>query len=109
MALLMSLPLFASKETIASYYSNYYHGKTTASGVVYNKDSLMCAHKTLPFGTKVLVKNLENNKTVIVTVTDRGPFIKGRDIDLSLAAADSLGFIDRGIQKVSYEILKETN
>ena len=108
MALLMSLPLFASKETIASYYSNYYHGKTTASGVKYNKDSLMCAHKTLPFGTILLVKNPENGKEVKVRVMDRGPFIKGRDIDLSLAAADSLDFIDKGIQKVSYEILKET-
>ena len=67
---------------------------------------MTCAHKTLPFGTKLEVTNLSNNKTVIVTVTDRGPFIKGRHIDLSYAAAEKLGFINKGVQRVNFEIIK---
>ena len=60
---------------------------------------MTCAHKTLPFGTKLEVTNLTNNKTVVVTVTDRGPFIKGRHIDLSLTAARKLDFVNKGVRK----------
>lgn len=104
-ALLIALPLLG-KEGVASYYHDKYHGRKTASGVIYNRDSLTCAHKTLPFGTKLLVKNLANNKEITVTVTDRGPFIKNREIDLSYAAADSIDMIQQGIQKVEYIIIK---
>jgi len=104
-ALLIVLPLLG-KEGVASYYHDKYHGKKTASGVIYNRDSLTCAHKTLPFGTKLLVKNLANNKEITVTVTDRGPFIKNREIDLSYAAADSIDMIQQGVQKVEYIIIK---
>lgn len=104
-ALLIALPLLG-KEGVASYYHDKYHGRKTASGVIYNRDSLTCAHKTLPFGTKLLVKNLANNKEITVIVTDRGPFIKNREIDLSYAAADSIGMIQQGIQKVEYIIIK---
>ena len=83
-ALLIALPLLG-KEGVASYYHDKYHGRKTASGVIYNRDSLTCAHKTLPFGTKLLVKNLSNNKQVEVVVTDRGPFVGKREIDLSYA------------------------
>lgn len=101
----MSLPLLG-KEGVASYYHDKYHGRKTASGVIYNRDSLTCAHKTLPFGTKLLVKNLANNKEITVIVTDRGPFIKNREIDLSYAAADSIDMIQQGVQKVEYIIIK---
>lgn len=104
-ALLIALPLLG-KEGVASYYHDKYHGRKTASGVIYNRDSLTCAHKTLPFGTKLLVKNLANNKEITVTVTDRGPFIKNREIDLSYAAADSIDMIQQGVQKVEYIIIK---
>jgi rare lipoprotein A len=104
-ALLIALPLLG-KEGVASYYHDKYHGRKTASGVIYNRDSLTCAHKTLPFGTKLLVKNLANNKEITVIVTDRGPFIKNREIDLSYAAADSIDMIQQGVQKVEYIIIK---
>ena len=104
-ALLIALPLLG-KEGVASYYHDKYHGRKTASGDIYNRDSLTCAHKTLPFGTKLLVKNLANNKEITVIVTDRGPFIKNREIDLSYAAADSIDMIQQGVQKVEYIIIK---
>lgn len=94
------------KEGVASYYHDKYHGKKTASGAIYNRDSLTCAHQTLPFGTKLLVKNLSNNKQVEVVVTDRGPFVGKREIDLSYAAADSIGMIHKGLQKVDYTIIE---
>lgn len=103
-ALIISFPLFG-KDGVASYYHDKYHGKQTASGVIYNRDSLTCAHRTLPFGTKLLVKNLKNNKQVEVIVTDRGPFVEDRDIDLSYAAADSIDMIEKGIQKIEYIII----
>jgi rare lipoprotein A len=102
--LFFSISTFA-KDGIASYYNDKHHGKKTASGVIYNRDSLTCAHKTLPFGTKLLVTNLSNNKKIIVVVTDRGPFIKNRELDLSYTAAKSLGMLEKGIQKVNYEIV----
>ena len=104
-ALLIALPLLG-KEGVASYYHDKYHGRKTTSGVIYNRDSLTCAHKTLPFGTKLLVKNLANNKEITVIVTDRGPFTKNREIDLSYAAADSIDMIQQGVQKVEYIIIK---
>ena len=103
--LFISLSSFA-KEGVASYYHDKHHGLKTASGQIYDKNKMTCAHKTLPFGTKLKVTNLSNNKTITVIVNDRGPFIKGRVIDLSKAAADTLGFINKGIQKVEYEIVK---
>ncbi len=86
--------------TVASWYGPGFHGKRTASGEVFDQNKLTAASKTLPFGTKLRVRNLKNGKTVTVVINDRGPFIKGRGIDLSKAAAKHLG-ID-GIAKVSY-------
>lgn len=76
---------------IASWYGGKFHGRRTASGTRYNMHSMTCAHKTLPFGTKLLVENTSNGKTCQVTVTDRGPYYGKRVIDLSKAAADKLG------------------
>jgi len=91
----------------ASYYSNKLHGRRMSSGKVYHRDSLTCAHKTLPFGTKLKVTNPSNGKEVIVEVADRGPYSHSRVIDLSYAAARELGIIAHGIKYVKIEILPE--
>lgn len=103
--LVCNITLFAGGK-VASFYHDKYHGRMTANGEIYNRDSLTCAHRTLPFGTKLLVTNVDNNKSIEVVVNDRGPFIKGREIDLSYAAADSLDFIEKGLQEVTIEIIK---
>ncbi len=87
----------------ASYYSNKLHGKKTASGQIYNKNHFTAAHRTLPFGTKLKVTNLSNNKFVVVTINDRGPYAKSRIIDLSLAAAKEIDMIKQGIANVQLE------
>ena len=89
-----------------SYYADFFHGRTTASGAIYNKYELTAAHRELAFGTKVRVTDLKNNKSVIVTITDRGPFIKGRIIDLSLAAAKKIDLVRKGHSRIKLEILK---
>ena len=86
--------LYFKKSGIGSYYSNRFHNRRTASGLVYDKLSYTAAHKELPFGSVVRVKNSNNNKTTFVLITDRGPFSNGRVIDLSYASAkqiDGLG------------------
>ncbi len=83
---------------IASWYGPRFHGKRTASGERFNTNELTAAHKTLPFGTRVRVKSLTNGKEVVVRINDRGPFIKGRIIDLSQAAAQALGLT--GVKQV---------
>jgi rare lipoprotein A len=90
------------KTVIASYYQ---HGARTANGERYNPDGLTAAHKTLPFGTKVKVTNESNGKTVVVRINDRGPFTKGRTIDLSRGAAKAIGMIGSGVARVTLEIL----
>ena len=91
----------------ASYYgSNYGTNRKTASGKPYDKKKLTAAHKTLPFGTIVRVTNKKNGKTVDVEINDRGPFIEGRIIDLSVAAAHELGMMDSGIITVSIDIIE---
>jgi rare lipoprotein A len=90
---------------LASYYADKFHGRQTANGEIYDKDALTAAHKKLPFGTKLRVTNLKNNKSVIVKVNDRGPFVKGRVVDLSRRAAEKLDMIDDGVVKVRVEIL----
>jgi rare lipoprotein A len=90
------------KETgLASYYAESYNGKKTANGEIYNSSKMTAAHKKLPFGTKVKVTNLSNGKTVKVRVNDRGPFVEGRIIDLTHAAADKLGMLAKGVSKVT--------
>lgn len=94
---------FSQQSGYATYYSHKFHGRKTSSGVAYHKDSLTCAHKTLPFGTVLEVKNPKNNKTVVVTVTDRGPFTKNRILDLSYAAAKELDIIRSGFAHVEFK------
>ncbi len=87
----------------ASYYS-YPAGKT-ASGTSFIRDSLTAAHRNLPFGTRVRVTDLASSKSVVVRITDRGPWVRGRVLDLSLGAARSLGMTDRGVAQVRAEVL----
>jgi len=84
----------------ASWYGPGFHGKKTASGTRFNQNAMTAAHKSLPFGTKVKVVDQRTGKSVRVTINDRGPFIKGRIIDLSKQAATELGMRDRGHTKV---------
>ncbi|MGC3977399.1 MAG: septal ring lytic transglycosylase RlpA family protein [Paludibacteraceae bacterium] len=87
----------------ASYYSNKLHKSRMSNGEHYHKDSLICAHRTFPFGTLIKVRNLKIDKEVVVKVTDRGPFTRGRIIDVSYAAAQKLGFAGYGLAKVEIE------
>lgn len=90
---------------IASHMGHSLHGRKQASGETHNKNELICAHKTLPFGTRIRVTNLKTGKSVIVRVTDRGPFGPGRIVDLSLAAAKKINIEKSGITKVKIEII----
>jgi rare lipoprotein A len=98
--LFTNILITAQTHGFASYYGNKLHRSGTSDGGRYHKDSMTCAHRTLPFGTWLKVKNLRNNKEVIVKVTDRGPHVKGRIIDLSYVAAKQLDFIAQGVTKV---------
>lgn len=96
---------FYKTNVTVSYYADDFQGKKTSSGEIFNMYDLTCAHKMLPFGTKVKVTNLKNGKSVVVRVNDRGPFVKTREMDLSKAAAARLGIIKSGTAKVNLEIV----
>jgi rare lipoprotein A len=92
-------------EGLVSYYAHDFNGKQTSSGETYDMNALTAAHRNFPFGTKVRVTNLENNKTVIVRVNDRGPFKEGRIMDLSLGAAKEIDLILNGTARARLEVL----
>ena len=89
----------------ASWYGPRFHGKTTANGEIYNQMAMTAAHKTMPFGTFLKVTNLRNGNSIIVRINDRGPYIEGRDLDLSKGTAMALGMIKRGVITVKVEEL----
>ncbi len=89
----------------ASWYGLPFHGRKTANGETYDMNGLTCAHRTLPFGTILLVTNLGNGRSVRVRVTDRGPFVSGRIVDLSRGAAVALGMLDTGTAQVSLKVV----
>lgn len=89
----------------ASWYGPGFHGRLTANGERYNQNAMTAAHKNLRFGTRVKVTNLNNGRSVIVRINDRGPFVKGRVIDLSAAAARSLNMIHSGVAPVKVTVL----
>lgn len=91
----------------ASVYSDKFEGRYTANGEKYVPQDFTAAHLSLPFNTKIRVINLENNQSVIVRINDRGPFVQGRIVDLSRAAAQKIGMINDGVVKVRIEIVKE--
>ncbi len=91
---------------VASYYGSDHHGRRTASGTVFDEHLLTAAHRTLPFGTRVRVTNLDNGRHVTLVVTDRGPFRKERVIDVTSRAARDLGFLRAGIARVRVETIR---
>jgi rare lipoprotein A len=93
----------------ASYYGAKYQGRATANGEKFDMNQLTAAHPKYPFGTKVKVTNLSNNRSVIVRINDRGPSVKGRIIDLSLAAAEELQMVKSGVAKVKLEVVTPSN
>lgn len=97
--------LWAQEEGLASYYHHRFHGRKSSSGRIHDKNELVAAHRTYPFGTFLRVTNLENMKSVIVCVTDRGPRYRKRIIDVSTKAAELLDFIDHGVVKVRLEVV----
>ena len=98
-----ALKIFTGK---ASYYGAEFHGRKTSSGEIFDMYALTAAHPDLPFGTICKVTNLSNNKSIIVKINDRGPFVRGRIIDLSYGAAKEIGGIIEGIMEVSVEVIK---
>lgn len=91
---------------MASWYGHPYHGRPAADGEIYNMETLVAAHRTLPFQTMVRVRNLLNNKTVDVRIIDRGPFVAGRIIDLSHAAAQAVDLIGPGVAQVEITVIE---
>lgn len=94
---------FLVAEGRASYYANRFHGRKTASGEHFDRHDFTAAHRSLPFGTKVRVTNLENGKKVVVKINDRGPHTRNRIIDISQAAARELGMVRHGVENVRIE------
>jgi len=92
---------------VTSYYGSEFHGRQTSNGEIFDMYKLTCAHKTLPFNTNLKVTNEANGKYVIVRVNDRGPFIYGRDLDLSYAAAQKIDLIAEGVKELKVEILND--
>ena len=91
---------------IASYYGKKFHKKRTANGEIFNMYKVSAAHKSYPLGTKVRVTNLENGKSIKLVINDRGPFVKGRIIDLSYKAARKLDFVNQGTTKVRINVIR---
>jgi rare lipoprotein A len=90
---------------VASYYAEKLGGRRTASGARYDPRAFTCAHRSAPFGTRLRVTELESGRSVVVTVNDRGPFERGRVVDLSFAAARAIGIVERGLARVRVERL----
>jgi rare lipoprotein A (peptidoglycan hydrolase) len=89
----------------ASWYGPRFHGKVTANGEIYNQMALTAAHKSLPFGTLLQITNPKNGKSLIVRINDRGPYVDGRDLDLSKGTAKSLGILHKGVVRLKVEEL----
>jgi rare lipoprotein A len=100
-------PIGETQTGIASWYGVPYNGRRSASGEIYDMEKLTAAHRSLPFDTWVEVTNLSNNKRVDVRITDRGPFVNGRIIDLSLAAAREIDLVTAGIVRVRIKVIKK--
>lgn len=96
-------PIYDKNNAVASWYGPKFHGRPTSSGEIFNMYAMTCAHKEYPFGTRLKVTNIENNRSTECVVNDRGPFVEGRDIDLSYAVAKEIGVIGPGISRVMLE------
>ena len=104
---IFTLTIQAQSDGKASYYSNGLHGRKMSNGERYDRNAFTCAHRTLPFGTRLKITNPRNGKSVIVRVTDRGPFVRGRVVDLSYAAARELGTLASGVAYVKVELVRK--
>jgi rare lipoprotein A len=109
--ILLALSLYSCsgrfvEEGKASYYSDKLSGKKMANGEKYNPRKLTAAHKTLPFGTKVKLTNPQTNRSVKVKITDRGPFVPGRIVDVSYRAANKLGMVKSGVSSVKLKVVR---
>lgn len=102
---LSSVQLIDEGKMVASWYGPRFHGNLTANGEIYDQMALTAAHKSLPFGTLLRVTNLKNGKSALIRINDRGPYIDGRDLDLSKGTAAALGMIHRGVIRVKVEKL----
>lgn len=94
-----------SESGMASYYGNEFNGRKTASGERFDQGKLTAAHRTMPFGTRVKVTNTKNNRSVVVRVNDRGPFVRGRVIDLSSSAFRSIAGLNEGVVPVRIQVI----
>ena len=90
---------------VASYIGHKFHGRPTASAEIYDENDFTAAHRSYPFGTRVRVVNLENGRSTVVRINDRGPFVRGRIIDVSIRAAKELGFVRQGLTRVRVEVI----
>jgi len=97
--------VFAAQEGLASWYGGKFQGRTTSSGEVFDTNLMTAAHRSLPFGTIVKVTDQESGKSTLVKINDRGPFVEGRIIDLSRAAAEEIDMLGQGVARVSLEIV----
>ncbi|MGL4635997.1 MAG: septal ring lytic transglycosylase RlpA family protein [Beijerinckiaceae bacterium] len=102
---LASTDALANQTGMASYYGPKFHGKKTASGERFNQNAMTAAHRTAPFGSQMKVTNVSNGRSVVVRINDRGPFIRGRIIDVSTTAARQLGLVQRGVGRVRVQRL----
>ncbi len=100
-------PSGSSQAGVASYYADRFHGRRTASGARYDRNGYSAAHRTLPLGTQVRVTDVGSGESVVVHINDRGPFGRGRVIDLSRAAASEIGLTRKGVAKVRLEVLNK--
>jgi rare lipoprotein A len=106
MIILAAASVAEARQTgIASFYGSKFQGRKTASGEKFNNGAMTAAHRTAPFGTRMKVTNISNGRSVVVRINDRGPFVRGRVIDLSRSAANQLGFVSRGVARVRVDRL----
>lgn len=102
---LVGVRVISQQQGMASWYGPGFHGRRTANGERFNQNAMTAAHRTLPFGTRVRVTNKNNGRSVTVRINDRGPFIRGRIIDLSIGAAGRIGMVNSGVAPVRVEVL----
>lgn len=102
----MNLLIGQTSEGIATFYDDKFEGRPTANGDIFDQNKLTAAHRSLPFGTVIKVTNLQNKKSVVVTVNDRGPFVDSRLLDLTKSAASALGFIEQGLTRVRIDVIQ---
>jgi rare lipoprotein A (peptidoglycan hydrolase) len=95
----------ASQVGTASWYGPGFHGRQTANGEIFDQDAMTAAHRWLPFGTQIVVTNLDNGCSAVLRVTDRGPYHGERILDCSRAGAEALGFIDKGVARIRWDVL----